>query len=314
MHRVTTASSVKNLFITVLASAMLLTAVAGRPTQPGQAWKRAIDNAARTAPHARILVLDLRDGHLLAARHLDEAAHTLAAPGSTLKPIILYELLASGRWNPGQRIACDRSLAIAGRRMACSHPPALPFDARAALAWSCNTYFAAMARALRPGQLGIILRSTGLLAATGLVNNEAAAEFDVPHTPEQTQLAVLGVDSVRITPLELASAYRRLAIELDSHAQSSAARTVIGGLTDSAESGMAQAAHQAAVSVAGKTGTAESPGSLHTHGWFAGFVPAIHPRFVIVVFVPSGRGADAANIAGRLLAKAPIDEPKAKQP
>lgn len=295
-------------------AATLLTAVAAGLTQPGPTWKCAIDNASRTAADARIVVLDVHNGHLLASQHIGQAARTLAAPGSTLKPIILYQLLASGRWNAGQRIACDRSLAIAGHRMACSHPPGLPFDARAALAWSCNSYFAAVARALRPGELGATLRPTGLLSATSLANGEAVAEFEEPRTPEQTQLAVLGVDSIRVTPLELASAYRRLAMELSLHAQSVAATTVRAGLTDSAEYGMAQRAHQDIISVAGKTGTAESAGSLHTHGWFAGFAPATHPRFVIVVFVPSGRGADAANIAGRLLADAPINEPKAKQP
>lgn len=313
MHRVNTAR-VKNFVPTAIFVATLLTAFAAGSTPPGPAWKRALDEAARAAPDARILVLDVHDGHLLASQHLDQAARTLAAPGSTLKPIILYQLLKSGRWDPGHRIACDRSLVVAGHPLTCSHPPALAFDARAALAWSCNSYFAAVAQALHAGELGATLRPTGLLSATGLASGEAVAEFEEPRTPAQTQLALLGVDFIRVTPLELASAYRWLAIELGLHDQSPAARTIRGGLTDSAESGMAQAAHHDAISVAGKTGTAESTGSFRTHGWFAGFAPATNPDFVIVVYVPGGRGADAANIAGRLLVNALINKPKAKQP
>jgi penicillin-binding protein 2 len=287
---------------------------AAGPSPSTLTWKRAIDEATGTASDARIVILDLHNGRILASHHLDEAARTLAAPGSAIKPIILYKLLASGRWNAERRIACDRSLAVAGHRLACSHPAAPPFDARTALAWSCNSYFAGVAHIMRSGELGPMLRPTGLLGATGLAHDEAVADFQEPRTPEEMQLAVLGVDSIRVTPLELASAYRWLATELALHTQTIAATTVSGGLADSAESGMAQPARQAGNSVAGKTGSAESAGSHRTHGWFAGFAPAAHPWVVIVVFVPSGRGVDAAHIAGRLLALAPITEPKAKLP
>jgi penicillin-binding protein 2 len=260
------------------------------------------------------MVLDLRDGRVLAARHLNEAAHTLAAPGSTLKPLILYELLASGRWNAEWRVACDRPLVIAGRRLACSHPVSPPFEARAALAWSCNSYFAEVALTLHPGEFGVLLRSTGLLGATGLVRNEALAEFREPRSQQEIQLSVLGVEDIRVTPLELANAYRWLANEFKTHPESNATSTVQAALEDSVESGMGQPARQARITGAGKTGTAESAGSSQTHGWFAGFAPADHPQVVVVVYIPSGRGMDAAHIAGILLEHAPLDPAKRKSP
>jgi len=55
-------------------------------------------------------------------------------------------------------------------------------------------------------------------------------------------------------------------------------------------------------SVVGKTGTAEFAGIAQTHGWFAGLAPAENPRVVIVVYLPSGRGADAARVAADVLA------------
>ena len=253
-------------------------------------------------------MLEVSTGRLLAAYRLSEAAHTLAAPGSTLKPLVLYSLIAAGRWNPNRRIQCDRRLRVAGHSLACSHPPAPPFDAQEALTWSCNSYFAAVAQTLQPGELAGMLRPAGLLDVTGLAANEAVAEYREPRTAEDEQLALLGVVGLRVSPLELAEAYRWLALRMDSAQQSLAAQVVRTGLTDSASFGMAGEAGRGRPSVAGKTGTAEGVASARTHGWFAGFAPASHPQVVVVVFEPAGRGADAAHLAGEVLAGAPREE------
>jgi cell division protein FtsI/penicillin-binding protein 2 len=292
--------------IAVLAACGALSAPAQAPAPAGQCddWPAAVVQAARQSPQARILVLDIASGRLLASHRLGEAARTLAAPGSTLKPLVLYSLVRAGRWNPSRRVACNRQLVVAGHRLACSHPAAPPFDAQQALTWSCNSYFAAVARSLDPGDLGRLLRPTGLLAATGLAPNEAVAEFHEPDSADARQLALLGVDGVRVTPLELAQAYRWLALELQAHSDSDAAEVVRAGLEDSASFGMAGQASLSGVPVLGKTGTAESAASSSTHGWFVGLAPAQTPRVVIVVFLPSGRGSDAAHVAGELLAHA----------
>jgi cell division protein FtsI/penicillin-binding protein 2 len=292
--------------LAVLAASGALSATAQAPAPP---WQSTVDLATRQSPDARIVVLDISSGRLLASHRLDEAARTLAAPGSTLKPLVLYALVRAGRWNPAHRVACDRQLVVAGHRLACTHPPAPPFNAQEALTWSCNSYFAAVARSLQPGELGRLLRPTGLLGPTGLAHSEAAAEFREPNSPDSQQLTLLGVDGARVTPLELAAAYRWLALELAAHSASDAAQVVRAGLEDSASFGMAGQASLGGVAVLGKTGTAESASSRHTHGWFAGLAPAQNPQVVIVVFLPSGRGADAAHVAGELLADAPLERP-----
>lgn len=248
-----------------------------------------------------MLVLSVRDGRILAARHLREAARTLAAPGSTLKPIVLYQAIEQGSWTPDRRIWCPGDLKIAGRRLACSHPAAPAFDARQALAWSCNAYFAQVARTLTGAQVGNMLRRAELLERTGAVNEEATAEFDEPRTPEQTQLALLGVQGIRVSPLELGFAYRWLARELSAHPGTPAALTVQHGLQDATSYGTAEAAGLGKASVAGKTGTAEGAGTMRTHGWFVGLAPASSPEVVLVIYVPGGRGADAARLAGTVL-------------
>ena len=273
------------------------------------AWQSAVERAARQAQEARIVVLDIASGRLVGAYRLGDAARTLAAPGSTLKPLVLYSLVATGRWNPASRIACNRQLVVAGHRLACAHPLAPPFDAREALTWSCNSYFAAVARTLRPGDLGRLLRPTGLLGATGLAPDEAVAEFRDPESQEAEQLALLGVEGVRVSPLELAVAYRWLALQLAAHPDFAATQVVRAGLADSASFGMAGQASLGGVAVLGKTGTAEGIASSQTHGWFAGLAPAQKPKVVIVVYLPSGRGADAAHVAGDLLVHARLERP-----
>jgi cell division protein FtsI/penicillin-binding protein 2 len=258
-------------------------------------------------PEARIVVLDIASGRLLAAHRLADAARTVAAPGSTLKPLVLYSLIRADRWNPANRVACNRQLVVAGHRLACTHPLAPPFDAREALTWSCNSYFAAVARSLQPGELGRLLRPTGLLGLTGLAPQEAVAEFREPDSVNSQQLALLGVEGVRVTPLELAVAYRWLALELAAHPDSDAAQVVRAGLEDSASFGMAGQASLGGIAVLGKTGTAEGASSSRTHGWFVGLAPADTPQVVIAVFLPAGRGADAAHVAGDLLAYPPIN-------
>jgi len=265
-------------------------------------WAAAVTSATRLAPGARIVVLDVATGKLLAAAHLQEAVRTLAAPGSTLKPLALYGLVAAGRWDPSRRIGCTRKLRIGGRSLACSHPASDPMDAEQALAWSCNSYFAAVGAGLGPGELRRLLAPTGLLGQTGLAADEAVAEFREPRGADENALALLGVEGGRVTPLELAAAYRWLALQLETHPGSAAAQVVQAGLDDSAEFGIAASAGAGGVPVAGKTGTANLGAGTPSHGWFAGLAPAEKPQVVVVVYLPTGHGANAAAIAAELIA------------
>jgi len=274
--------------------------------QASGAWQSAAAHAEQTAPGARIVVVDVATGRLLAASHLADAARTLAAPGSTLKPLALYGLVAAGRWDPSRRIACSRRLRIAGRSLACSHPASDPMNAQQALAWSCNSYFAAVGAGLGPGELRRLLAPGGLLGQTGLAPDEAVAELREPHSADEEALTLLGVDGVRVTPLELAAGYRWLALQLAAHSGSAAAQVVQAGLADSASFGIAAAADAGGIPVAGKTGTANLGAGTASLGWFAGLVPAEEPKAVVVVYLPAGHGASAAAVAADLIAHSPL--------
>jgi cell division protein FtsI/penicillin-binding protein 2 len=261
---------------------------------------------AKSTPDAEIVVVDLATGRLIAERRLDEAARTMAAPGSTLKPIALYGLLEQERWNPERRIACSRTLHVAGRELNCSHPAMPALNARDALTWSCNTYFAAVADSVPPDELRALLERSGLLGETGLADGEAVARFRAPKTVDETRLALLGVEGIEVTPLELVRAYKWLGMEFARHPETRATQIVMNGIRDSASFGMAGAAGLGGVAVAGKTGTASMAAGGRTHGWFVGLAPAQNPQVALVVYLPSGRGADAARVAGEVLVHSPL--------
>lgn len=201
------------------------------------------------------------------------------SPGSTVKPFVLSALLRHAEFNPERRRPCSGQLRLAGRRFDCSHP-VLPggLNAEEALAFSCNQYFAYWSRLLEPESFQRWLVGFGLRASRAL-------------GPDGLQRQVLGEDFVVSTPLELAHAYRRLAIgETDPKL-----RPVFNGLRLAVEVGSAKAAGPG---FSGKTGTAATPGTKSLQGWFAGFSRA----FVVVVYVPVGRGGvDAAPLAGSAL-------------
>jgi len=272
-------------------------------------WREATSHAAAKAPDARVLVLEIGSGRLLASAHLTEAGRTLATPGSTLKPLILYFALSTGRWDAERRVACSRKLRIGSHQLNCSHPAADPMDAEQALTWSCNSYFAELAGTLAPEDLRKALSTRGLLGATGLAPQESVAAFRLPRNREEIQLAALGVEGIRVTLPELAEGYRSLASELAAHPETRAARTVRAGLADSASFGMAGAAALGGVPLLGKTGTASAESGGASHGWFVGLAPVESPQVVVAVYLPAGHGSDAAQVAATLLALSQLRKP-----
>lgn len=241
-----------------------------------QAQQASVDRAVR-GTQASAVLLDVASGRVLA----QSGVPVRALPGSTLKPFFLLAGLSHGLVEPRTTVECRGTLVIAGRNLSCTHPRSQTvFDARSALAYSCNTWFARMAERMTPK---LLRESTTLF---GIPVDESIA------SPEERVLTVLGLHGTRVTPLQLARAYRFLALRPNA--------TVTGGLADGIAFGMADNARMA--NLAGKTGTASDPGQSWTHGWFAGiFSPPGRPEVVLVVYVPRGSGADAATLGRKIL-------------
>ena len=75
-------------------------------------------------------------------------------------------------------------------------------------------------------------------------------------------------------------------------------------MTGVVQEGTGRPAQLPGVSVAGKTGSAETGRDSGPHAWFTGFAPAEDPQVAIAVFVQEG-GNDGQNASGGTTA-API--------
>lgn len=244
-----------------------------------------------------LVVVDVSSGDILASHRLDLAAQDLEAPGSTLKPFVFMALLESGELDPYQELACRHQLRIGSYRMDCSHSASLTsLNAQDAIAYSCNSYLAQVAPRLSPRELVQALQRAGLNSPTGLLSGEAVGRITQPSTQVDLQLEALGERGIEVTPLELLAAYRKLALRRHD-GDLRVDQVVFTGLEQSVTFGMAHSAYVADLKIAGKTGTASSRTTTHTHGFFAGYAPADHPEIALVVFLERGRGLDAAAIA-----------------
>ncbi len=228
-----------------------------------------------------------------------EAAEWLASPGSTVKPLSLWALLRSGKVKPEESFGCPGRLFLEGVNMSCSHPRLpFPLDPARAITYSCNCATAHFAQRFRPDELAIFLAEFGFSSATHLLRHpENTGHLARDLSGEDIQLQALGERGVRVTPLQLAVAYRRLA-ELSGDPRF---QPVLEGLEGTVLVGTGQAARVPGISVAGKTGTVRMESGLRA-AWFAGFAPSRRPEIVVTVLTQgSSGGGSAAPIAGTLL-------------
>jgi len=250
-----------------------------------------------------VVVLDAASGEVIAQHRIASAAKRLLSPGSIIKPFTLAALLDANIINGSSSKLCERTLTIAGHNLNCSHvrgaEPMTPVDA---LAYSCNNYFAFFSSRFNSGDLLREYTSFGLISRSGLFTSEATGYLKPAVTLEERQLQALGISSVQVTPLEVAAAYRRLAlIKRENGLRARVLAPVFEGLAAATQYGTARFGGPAGVRVAGKTGTATERSGQRSHAWFAGFAPEEFPAIVVVVFLETGAGgADAAPVAKRI--------------
>ena len=225
-------------------------------------------------------VVDRQSGRILATRGNKDYANT---PGSILKPLLLLGALQQNMVASQTTVFCRRDLHIGAGTYPCTHPQSnISFTAQEALAYSCNTWFAALALRFTPARLLETLRTFHLYSVV------------TPKSPEGSQLLSLGLAGVTTSPSEIADAYRILSSQLGQ----SIAKPVADGLRDSVSFGMAHNADASGIDISGKTGTADNPPRQPwSHGWFAGFAIIRNTPLVLSLYLPQGSGADAASLA-----------------
>lgn len=241
------------------------------------------------------LLIDVEARRLVASSGAGLTGKWLAPPGSTLKPIVLSALMASGKLSAEEPYPCPGRLRIGGRTLDCSHPTLeIPMRVETALAYSCNCFVAHVAERFASRELAGELARMGLASRTGWGGaDEATGRIEAAAGADAQRLQALGEEGVSVTAAGLANAYRLLARNIHP--------AVRRGLEGAVTFGTARQAQVAGVEVAGKTGSVLTAAGEPV-AWFAGFMPSLAPEVVVVVML-RGRsgGGDAAPAAGRIL-------------
>jgi cell division protein FtsI/penicillin-binding protein 2 len=258
--------------------------------------QHSIDEAMNHRQGAAV-ALDVETGQILASYHMDVAARRLVPPGSTIKPFTLMALMEAGLVKDDTALFCPRTVRIGNHILDCSHPRTPDtLDPVMALAYSCNHFFTTLSERLPLDVLSREFSRAGFSSVTGRWQTEVPGLVEQPRSKQGLQLMSVGEESIKVTPLALAEAYRGIARPLrNPQSASPDLRLVLKGLEAVVSSGTGKGANSKYVRVAGKTGT------FGGHAWFAGFAPAESPQMVMVIFLERGTGgADAAPIAGHI--------------
>lgn len=281
-----------------LAACVLLILLAAAAA-PAQTLQSAMDTAMAGRSGAAV-ALSVESGNILASSHPQVATQRVVMPGSAIKPFVLLELLRSGKVGAQTEWVCRRHVHVGSHNLDCQHVQTVEaMNAERALAYSCNSYFTEMGARLTDGELTAALRRAGFSNPTRLASSEAAGGFQAATTKSRLRLKSVGEEGIAVTPLQMAAAYRWLALQ--SRTPDAAMKTVVAGVQGAVKYGTAQGAQVAGLDVAGKTGTASAEEGAWTHAWFAGFAPASKPEIVIVIFLERGHGSEAAELAGAVL-------------
>jgi peptidoglycan glycosyltransferase len=256
------------------------------------------------------------------------------APGSLFKLITAAAALENG-YSAETLVYAPRELALpftettitnfGGEACGPDETPTLAY----ALQHSCNTAFADLAMNLGWETIERKAEEFGWGDAVSIPLPVTPSRL--PEDPDAAHTAMSGIGQfdVRATPLQMAMIGSAIAndgvlmrpylvadtrdsdLRILSVAQPEAYGTAMseqtaGQLRDMmiavVEGGTGTAARISGVSVAGKTGTAESGTGAAPHAWFLGFAPADNPVVVVVVIVENGGDAGDEATGGTVAA------------
>lgn len=263
----------------------------------------------------------------------DRVSAMALPPGSVFKIVTAIALLESGHSDPTATVECRGYLDTPDRwRCACfiRHGQGHGLvDLADALAQSCNVYFFDQARRLGPGplcdwgtKLGFGQRS-GIdlpVEAPGAIPVSPAAadaQSDRWRTANTLELCI-GQGPLTATPLQIARLLAAVAnggrlvqphflpaahrpvefaatIGISAKTLAAVRRGLERVVADPDGTGYATVRLDS-VSIAGKTGTAQTGAGRADHAWFAGYFPAENPRWVVVAVVE--HGGDGSVSAG----------------
>ncbi|HEX9780605.1 MAG TPA: penicillin-binding protein 2 [bacterium] len=258
---------------------------------------------------------------------LDRSLWGRYTPGSIAKVLTAGAALERGIVDPRTILSCAGKVRIGDRDIHCwnrdGHGPLTLPDA---LMVSCNAYFIQVGRRLGLGPLLEAFTRGGLGAAPAWTLGGASGHLPERRMTEgEVAMLAMGQGEILVTPMQMAMVASAIANGgtvfapwvIDSIDGRPAARPGPAGrlgwtpqTLDAVRAGMQAAVastsgtgHRAVsphVSIAGKTGTAQTHRPDETHGWFIGYCPADEPRAALAVVAEfGGSGGDLPSEVAR---------------
>lgn len=263
-------------------------------------------------------------------------AGDLYYPGSVFKLVVAAEALESGKYTPDSEFANPISVQLPGSnhqvynstRTTCGNGETATLEL--ALALSCNVQFVELG--LELGQDAIRERAElfGFNRDLQIPLSVTASIFPEHLDDAQLGLASFGQSNLRVTPLEVAMFTAAIAnqgtlmeprivdrvlspnFSLLYEGQDNVLSRPISPETASAltdimvrgvESGAATGVRIPGVTVAGKTGTAETGFENYRHLWFTGFLPENDRKIVVTVLIEKSDSIGWGNVHAAPIAK-----------
>lgn len=270
---------------------------------------------------------------------LDHAIQGVYAPGSVVKPLVASGALTDGIITPNTVIDDPGFISIPdpyhpGKEFIYKGWRALgPVDVKKAIAWSSDIFFYTVGggfksqKGLGIDRLDYWYKQFGLGSATGIdLSGEANGLIPTPTWKEETfnepwylgdtYFTAIGQYSVQVTPIQMARAIAAVANGGKLFTPTllanqtprftivpvtpAALAVVREGMRQTVTSALAQALNLSYVSVAAKTGTAQTgTRNQYDNSWVVGFFPYEHPQYVFAVVLergPEGAGEQAVNV------------------
>jgi cell division protein FtsI (penicillin-binding protein 3) len=273
------------------------------------------------------IVADPHTGKILALE--GNAIRFLTEPVSTFKPVSVVAGLEEGKITPRTKINCEYGAYNFGKITIKDYIPLGELTYKEVLAQSSNIGITKIAYLLKDEEFYDWSRKFGLGERSGIsVPGELPGILNPPFRwSSQTKARMAIGQNIAATPLQIAMAYCALANggnlmrpvlgqektqTIRRVCSKKTANLVKKALQASTEttSGAARFAQVKGLSVAGSTGTAQAvsdkgeytPGKYVT--MFAGFFPADHPKYVVVVVIDEADLSPRLNYGG--LVAAPI--------
>jgi peptidoglycan glycosyltransferase len=273
---------------------------------------------------------------------LNRAVQGLYAPGSTFKVVTASEALESGLFTPESEFPGGSEYDTPGGPIRNFGGASFgPHTLTTALTFSINTTFAEIGDALGPERMGEIMTAYGFgerppidlpdVAISGRRRGDQVLPNDDPD--EDTARLAIGQERLAVTPVQMAVVAGAIANggmamaprlmtrivdrggslvqrgepeELGQVMSPSNAADLAAMMEDVVREGTGTRAALSGVgvTVAGKTGTAESDDPSRNQAWFIGFAPAEDPQIAVAVVIEdtaSTGGEAAAPVAASVM-------------